>query len=567
MLQSRVVRQVLVLALLSLAVAACGDNVVDKAAQCQLGTASSAATVEDRKVIGLAAPYTPDLALAARDAELEGSIAARRQAAWQIVGRVLQPVPLGEPKLAPSFGGTQPVIPAWHTWYARDDFERVFKQLYRDLGPAGRAVRAPLDAQAGFAANAIALDQDPAWPEQRYLDYLAAIDSQDKADGVGGIARVGYSPGAMGHLVESYAKQYACRLAADPDPFAPDPMREPRAVTETEALEVAQCSFRVLGPFQAGDGAVRVSSHGEGDADLYVRRGAPPTTESFDCRSDGEASDEECTADGNGPIYVGVFGAATGHVDVAIEYLEQDVRDPACLGGELPRDGVVVKADWRRQLTGELLPIYDTSGARMTSRLTGDALWNADGAADPQPASIYTVTLSTGAKFRMPALHVMSKELDHWMWITLWWSPQPDTDFGADRPAEISALPGPWKNYKMCVTSSYVERDSDPRGGDAGSLGDALASVHAGVGAPSWCSNPYLEQGKGNAATNCIGCHQHGGTALKPEEILALQPHRGVTRTRNNFFTDYLWVVKGGGGEDLSSIIQAEIDFWDASDP
>ena len=74
----------------------------------------------------------------------------------------------------------------------------------------------------------------------------------------------------------------------------------------------------------------------------------------------------------------------------------------------------------------------------------------------------------------------MSKELDHWLWITLWWSPDPDSDFGADRPAAIAALPGPWRNYKMCVTSSYLEGDPDPRGGADGSLGDALAAVHGG---------------------------------------------------------------------------------------
>jgi hypothetical protein len=549
-----------------IAAAGCGDNLVDKTAACQVGTAASASTVEDRKIIGLAAPYTPDLGLAARDGELEASIAARRQAAWQVVERVLHPVPLGEPKLAPNFGNTQPVIPAWHTWYARDDFERVFKKLYRDLGPAGRAARAPLDVPAGFAWNAIALDSDPAWPEQRYLDYLATIDSQDKADGVGGASRVGYSPGAMGHLIASYAKQYACRLAPDPDPFSADPMREPRAVAQTEAMDVAACEFRVLGPFQAGHGDVHVTTHGEGDIDLYVRRGSAPTAETFECRSRGDDSNEACTVDGNGPIYIAVFGAEPGHVDLDIDYITEDVIDPACLDGVVPRDGVVVKADWRRQLTGELLPIFDTSGARMTSRLAGDAMWNSDGAADPQADSIYTVTLSTGAKFRMPAMHVMSKELDHWLWITLWYSPQPDTDFGADRPASIAALPGPWKNYKMCVSSSYVELDEDPRGGQPGSLGDALAAVHGGVGEPTWCSNPYLEEGKGNAATNCIGCHQHGGTSLKPELILSDQAHHGDTRTRNNFFTDYLWVIKGGGGEDLSSIVQAEVDFWDAND-
>ncbi|MEO8705073.1 MAG: PPC domain-containing protein [Kofleriaceae bacterium] len=549
-------------------VVACGDNVVDKAAVCSFGTAQSASTVEDRRVIGLAAEYTPDLGLAARDTELAGSIAARRAAAWQIVERVLRPVPLGDPALAANFGGTQPVIPAWHTWYARDDFERVFKKLYRDLGPEGRAVRAPIDGEAGLQWNAVALDDDPAWPEQRYLDYLAAIDSPEKANGVGGASRVGYSPGAVKKLVESYGKEYACRTApVDPARFESDPMREGHAVTETEGADVASCELRMLGPFLAGAGDVRVTTRGDGDVDLYVRRGSPPTTDRFDCRSSGDASDEECSVGGDGPIYVGVFGAEPGHVEVDVAYVTSDVKDPTCLDGEMPRDGVLVKADWRRQLPGELLPIYDTSGPRMASRLAGEAQWNSDGVGDPQVSEIYTTVVPSGARFRLPALHIMSKELDHWVWITLWYSPQPDTDFGADRPAAIAALPGPWRNYKMCVATTYVEADADPRGGQAGSLGDALAAVSGGAGAPTWCSNPYIELGAGNAATNCIGCHQHGGTALAPEKILSDEPHRGVTRTRNNFFTDYLWVVKGGGGDDLSSIVQAEVEFWDASDP
>jgi len=63
-------------------------------------------------------------------------------------------------------------------------------------------------------------------------------------------------------------------------------------------------------------------------------------------------------------------------------------------------------------------------------------------AGSPSATDIYTIALETGARFRLPALHIMSKELDHWMWITLWWSASPDNDFGADRPAAIAALRG-----------------------------------------------------------------------------------------------------------------------------
>jgi len=548
-----------------IASAACGGE-ADKTAQCDLSAIESAATVQDRKIVGAAAPYVPDLGLAARDGELEGSIAARRAAAWQVVERVLAPVPLAEPALATTFGG-QPTIPAWHTWYARDDFERVFKKLYRDLGPAGRAARLPIDAAAGFAWNATALDGMPEWPEQRYLDYLATIDTSEEAAGTGNAARVGYSPGAMGHLLESYVKLHRCRLDAPPEPYADDPMREGQLVTQRETVAVTHCGWQLLGPFQAGAAKVTVTMRGDGDADLYVRRGLAPTPDDHDCKAAGGSSTETCTVDGGGPIYVAVFGAAAATVDVDVAYLQADVRDPTCLDGEVPRDGVVVKADWRRHLQGELLPVYDTSGARMRSRLTGEATWVSDGVADPQPADIYTVTLpSSDQRFRMPALHIMSKELDHWMWITLWWSPTPDADFGADRPASIASLAGPWRNYKMCVVTSYVERDADPRGAQAGSLGDAIEAIHGGVGAPSWCSNPYLEQGAHNAGTNCIGCHQHGGTELPVQQILDELPHFGSTRVRNNFFTDYLWAVKGGMGEDLSAIIQAEVDYWDAND-
>ena len=476
---------------------------------------------------------------------------------------MLAPTPLGDPRLAANFGGAQPTIPRWHTWYARDDFERVFKFLYRGLTPEQRRARAPIDALAGFAWNARALDDVPEWPEQRYLDYLGTITTPDVVDGLGGASRVGYSPGAMARMLDSYEQLHQCRLHDAPDAFSPDPMRPAVAITQNEIVDVETCEWRVLGPFQAGRGAVHVASHGEGDADLYVRRGAAPTTDDYDCKSDGDAADEACDLDGDGPVYVAIFAASAAHVAIDLDYVAQDVVAPTCLDAAMPRDAVIVKADWRRQLAGELLPTYDTSASRMSNRLAGAAEWNSDGAADPRPADIYTVQLSNGQRFRMPALHVMSKELDHWMWITLRYSPDPDTDFGADRP---STLAGPWRNYKMCVTSDYLEGDGDPRGGQAGTLGDALAATSMGAHTPSWCSNPYLEKGSGNAATNCIGCHQHGGTPLPAEAILELE-HHGTTRQRNNFFTDYSWAIQGGAGEDLSSIVKAEIDYWDASDP
>jgi hypothetical protein len=545
---------------------ACGDD-PDKTAACDLSSVSSAATIQDRKVIGAAAPYAADLSLAGRDDELRTSIAARRAAAWQVVAKILAPTSLAAPELS------QPrEIPAWHSWFARDDFDRLFKKLYRELGPSGRAERAPLsDAviDAGFAWNTTALDEVPEWDTQRYQDYVAAIDSQVKAQGLGGVNRVGYSSGAMRELLASYQQQYACRIDAAPDAYAEQEVRTGSMVAHRETLAIGGCEWKAMGPFVAAAGAkLTVTMAGGGDADLYVRRGSAPDPDAFDCKSAGEASTETCSVDGGGLVYVAIFGADASEVEVDVSYLAEDVALPTCLAEEMPRDAVLIKADWRRQLGTENLPFYDTSAARMRERFADRAEWaiDGDGSSNPDPSKIYTLTLPNGNSFRLPGLHVMTKELDHWLWITLWWSPNPDSDFGADRPPAIASLPGPWANYKMCVVSSYLEGDVDPRGGFAGTLGDSLAAVNAGPDTPTWCSNPYLELGERNAATNCIGCHQHGGTELTPLQILE-SPHAGNTRVRNNFFTDYMWAIKGGQGEDLSALVQAEVDYWDANDP
>jgi hypothetical protein len=529
-------------ALLVLAVTAGCAGEADKTAACDLGTHESAATVQDRKLIGGVNPYVPDLTLAGRDAELASSSAARRAAAWQTIAKVLAPTPLA--------GASSFQLPAWHTWFARDDFERVFKKLYRDLGPAGRAARASFDdatLDAGFAWNTTAVDELPEWTAQRFADYVAAIDTQDKAQGIGGIYRVEYSTGAMMRLVGSYAQQYGCRTSPDPEPYAEQPMRPGQPVAYRAHVDVGGCEWRVLGPFVAGASAsLVVSSTGDGDADVYLRRGSAPAPDAYDCKSAGDTSAETCAVDGGDTVYVAIFGAKRSALDVAVDYVAEDVAQPTCLTEEMPRDAVLVKAEWRRALSGESLPVFDTSADRMRERLAGDADWgDGDALADPDPSTIYTATLPDGSTYRLPALHIMTKELDHWQWITLWWSPDPDSDFGADRPGSIAQLPGPWTHYKMCTVTAYLDGAS---------------------GEPTWCSNPYIEHGAGNAATNCIGCHQHGGTDLSVPEILQLPDH-GATRARNNFFTDYLWAIKGGLGEDLSATVQAEVDYWDANDP
>lgn len=230
-----------------------------------------------------------------------------------------------------------------------------------------------------------------------------------------------------------------------------------------------------------------------------------------------------------------------------------------CLAGEFSDASVIVKASWRRSDLGARLPVYDTSAAGLERRLSergGFAWGDADGYADPSADEIYTLRLPGGNAFRLAGLHIMSKELEHWFWITLWWSPDPGADFGEDRPG---TLPPPFDHYKLCSVVSFAESDPDPAGSSARhpSLAAALAATDEGVGGPTWCSNPYLEAGAGNAATNCIGCHQHAGTQLRPEDILGSAeefPEFGRTQVRQTFPADYVFAPTQG--DDLGAMFE-----------
>jgi hypothetical protein len=546
---------------LALVLAACGGD-PGPSPEIDAGVCATTKAVQaaDRKIIGAGAGYDADQTLRGREAELAASQKRRRELAWKTVAKVLAPVDPAQPLPAR--------LPRWHSWYAKDDVNRLFERLYPALGPEGRAQRAHFSEAAldeAFAWNVSSVDELPNWPPERWQEYLASIDSPVKAAGVGGIARVSYSPAAARHLLNSYPELLTCLKNGAPDRFVDGPKSATRRMAR-EPLELDACADASYGPyFVAGGETLHASAS---DAQVTVRRDGAVA-----CHAE---AGQACQTRGPGTFDVLVSAggkAARGMLEV--DYSAPDVPWAACLPSAFPSDAVVVKADWRRVLPDMPLAVYDTSAEGLARRLSEGGKFNwgpGDGTADPGPDDIYTAQVGTGNVYRLAALHIMTKELDHWLWITLWWSPSTtsDLDFGADRPADVRALGGPWGHYKMCVTTAFEERDPAPDGGFGGTLGKALAAVNGRGGAvpASWCSNPYLEVGDGNADTNCLGCHQHAGTGLLPETILGdpvLFPAHGRTVVRNNFPSDYSYAVDQG--DRLSRLFADVVAYWDTAAP
>jgi hypothetical protein len=91
-----------------------------------------------------------------------------------------------------------------------------------------------------------------------------------------------------------------------------------------ESGTVAKDAWKHYGPFNVGAGAnLTATMTGDNDADLYVRKGAAPTTASYDCRPYKSGSAEACTVVGPGAVYVSVRGyAASSNFVLKVTYTE-----------------------------------------------------------------------------------------------------------------------------------------------------------------------------------------------------------------------------------------------------
>ncbi len=132
---------------------------------------------------------------------------------------------------------------------------------------------------------------------------------------------VGTTSVAGGKITYARVKQLYDLSLVPPGGTPPPPGSEK---TVNEAGTVAKNAWKHYGPFNVAAGKTLTATlSGDGDADLYVRKGAAPTLTSYDCRPYQGGTAESCSVVGGGAVYVSVNGYATSSTfALAITYTE-----------------------------------------------------------------------------------------------------------------------------------------------------------------------------------------------------------------------------------------------------
>lgn len=115
------------------------------------------------------------------------------------------------------------------------------------------------------------------------------------------------------------------------------------AVEVNESATLAKGEWRHFGPFSTAAGAVSVELSGTGDADLYVRMNGQPSLNLYDCRPYTGTSNESCTLEGPGALYVSVHGYSAATLQLKVKYVGAAAVD----GGVRADAGMIIDAGVR----------------------------------------------------------------------------------------------------------------------------------------------------------------------------------------------------------------------------
>lgn len=128
----------------------------------------------------------------------------QRQVGWDFWAEMLRLLP----------GAPQRNFMVWQGWYSREDFQRIFRHLYQDLGPTGRRERRSFSSAAireSLLWNDQRQFQHPDWDEQRFQEWFASFDTDEKKRSIPGMQKILFNQVVMDFLLLNYRSLEICQ--------------------------------------------------------------------------------------------------------------------------------------------------------------------------------------------------------------------------------------------------------------------------------------------------------------------------------------------------------------------
>ena len=413
-----------------------------------------------------------DFDAAMRPEVLNTSMRARRQVGWEIVNRVLAPVPAA--------GGA---IPLWMTWYEQEDIAELYEAMLERRGRTGKtdAVAAVNDAlrrkseknlNRSLASSRLGkILRQSTFPEHRDL-------GPHRTPGTGSIY---YSPAYVAHLLANADRIANCDAEAYPNPSSKASRRGGPLTGVSSIPDIESVPARLRPADQKNLYALCMDHEMPRDA-VMVK------TAWYPARRSPRRGDIRPTGD-----------------DIWFPGLRYFQMDSAMA----PRLSAGTAGEWIEK------PYLWPEGARMSP--PGDG-WN----------GAYLVTDERGQEWGLFGIHIAVKAIRNWIWVSLFRVAGDEWGWRGERgairePFSSRQITGSFYNYAMCVVSDFTEGDAAPwstyQGGNRleQMQADTLRAVAGVMRGSPWCSNPYIETSM--ARGNCIGCHQGSPDSFLPTAV------------------------------------------------
>lgn len=233
-----------------------------------------------------------------------------------------------------------------------------------------------------------------------------------------------------------------------------------------------------------------------------------------------------------------------------------------CKEISFPQYSAFVKTAWRRGDDDFAVPSFSSELQELAQHLAADS-WQQNASWIPQNHQSYQIQTQAGHTFHLTGIHTSIKLDPNWFWISLWLGTAANSGFGLDKPTELMKQ---WGYYEICATLGFDALKIEASNEALAPLTTAAQMAQSSSQA-SWCSNPYLETGENNHLTNCIGCHQHAGSAWTDLEFRNRLKFdlASMTLDSQTSSTDFIWSIFNGP-DPLATYISQEIEYFEVYD-